>query len=285
MDGMFVKQPTAVPGALQHPKHKIAQILDAEDPSRYDFNIVQANVQGTRVPLTTEHGGVMKSDNPFGKVVQGEEIVYLPGGRSKSTEYAPEWLQMKAQMLSPEETETVPLAPAPDQDREASKILAMAATVSEGEADAQVEQQRRQVQLDALADTKKQRLAEAELKRIMEAAGALTPEKTNTVDNVRHPDILPTSVAESLKIRQHEQLMIKMQGAFGTYKGNCAGIQVEDNLVVLIYAEGTDSFSPPPGPTPFRLSCGKESFDVYFVGIEFELPQFGCSLQVLIRSG
>ena len=262
MDSMFVRRPADIPGSMQHPKHKAAQLLDAEDPSRYDFGILQHSVQGTRVPLTTDQGGILKSDNPFGQIVQGEEIVYLPGGRSKSKDYTPHWIQTKGVAMEKTETdaatesETIPLAPEPDP-------------VAEAEADARVEEQRRRTQIEALEGTKKQRVAEAELKRIMESAGVLTPEKTNTEG----------------KVQARETIRIKMSGVFGSYKGHCFSYQAEDNMVVLIYDSETETFSPPPSPTPFRLSCGKENFDVYFAGIEFELPVFGCSVQVMIRSG
>jgi len=265
MDKMFVQKPQEVPGALQHPKHKIAQVLDAEDPSRYDFDILQDNIQGTRVPLTTDHGGIMKSDNPFGQVVQGQEIKYLPGDRQVTKEYAPTWLQNKPAEVFPmaavPDQDAVPLAPEPEVQPDAE---------AEARADAAVETQRQQVQMEALEGAKKQRLAEDELKRIMVSAGVLTPEKTNTVDKVQP---------------NRETVRVKMSGAFGTYKGHCFAYQVEDNMIVLLYDKDTETFSPPSSPTPFRLSCDKENFDVYFVGIEFELPVFNCSVQVMIRSG
>ena len=267
-DGMFIrKQDQDVPGGMRHPVHKMAQILDAEDPSRYDFGALQHAVTGTRVPLTTEHGGIMKSNNPFGKVVQGEEIRYAPNGRSQSVDYTPTWIQDAIR----EDTgmEVVPLAPEPDPDRGDAE--------AEAKADAQVEAQRRQLQVEAEDAAVVQRAAEEELKRIMAAAEARKP---NTVFKVPTPSAIPSP----LPVLGQEPIRIKMQGAFGTYKGHCFAYQVEDNMVVLIYGADTETFSPPPSPTPFRLSCGKENFDVYFAGIEFELPIFNCSVQVLIRS-
>ena len=159
------------------------------------------------------------------------------------------------------EQDAVPLAPEPEGQPNAE---------AKAKADVEVEDQRQRLQTEALEGAQKQRLAEAELRRIMVSAGVMTPEKTNTEGKVRE---------------SRETVRVKMQGGFGTYKGHCFAYQVEDNMVVLLYDKDTETFSPPPSPTPFRLSCGKDNFDVYFVGMEFELPIFDCSVQVMIRSG
>lgn len=77
---------------------------------------------------------------------------------------------------------------------------------------------------------------------------------------------------------------ITMTGYFGTFRGNYMHLYETADLVVLVYDLNSQVFTPPAKPDVFQLSCKDRSFNVYFAGIEFELPFAACGVQVMVRS-
>lgn len=77
---------------------------------------------------------------------------------------------------------------------------------------------------------------------------------------------------------------VKLSGQFGTSRGKYRFVHKTDGFIVLVYDEDANIFSPPASESTFRLSCNGEEHEVYFAGVEFELPFFKCGVQVMIRS-
>ena len=77
---------------------------------------------------------------------------------------------------------------------------------------------------------------------------------------------------------------VTMSGYFGTFRGNYMYLIETPDLVVLVYDTNSQVFTPPAKADVFQLSCKDRSFNVYFAGIEFELPFAACGIQVMVRS-
>jgi len=105
-----------------------------------------------------------------------------------------------------------------------------------------------------------------------EAARPSIPEPADTDDDLGYDpsDVPPTRV--------------KLSGSFGTSRGMYKYVHITDDFVILIYEEDSNIFTPPSSQETFKLSCNKEEYDVYFVGVEFELPFYKTGVQVMVRS-
>jgi hypothetical protein len=77
---------------------------------------------------------------------------------------------------------------------------------------------------------------------------------------------------------------VLFKGPFGTYRGKYRHIYVNPELIILVYDEDADVYSPRPSGETFTVSAEGQHYEVYFMGIEFEMPCIQGGVQVMIRS-
>jgi len=75
---------------------------------------------------------------------------------------------------------------------------------------------------------------------------------------------------------------VKMEGAFGSYRGKYKRLVLDGRFVVLCYDIDTAVFTPPAGTGAFVLSCAEREMTVHFLGIQFELEELGLGFQVMV---
>jgi hypothetical protein len=311
-DSIFTMAPSNIPeGAMKHSRHSTCAVLDAEDPSAYRFGHSQHDTQGTLVPIPSPNGGIQGSDNPFGKIVVGEEVRFV-NGRQQSKPFTPTWLAdaipkkrssaMSAQaepQLQPQDMSPFPsILDAPDPAAQAAADAEVAAMKEES-------RRRAQAAVDAQAQ------ADAELSDLLSAmnpttAAAPAPPETNRNGDVISPEVwgqmmrapaptvqaapYPTPAAPAADTEDGYDpsdippTKVKLSGSFGTSRGTYKYVHMTGELVILVYDQDANIFTPPASETPFKLSCNGEEHNVYFAGVEFDLPFFECGIQVMIRS-
>jgi len=81
-----------------------------------------------------------------------------------------------------------------------------------------------------------------------------------------------------------KKLRIRMKGDFGSYRGVYTHMEVHGALIVLVYELDESVYTPPVSDISFNISCGQESYAVYFAGIEFELDFLKQGIQIFFKA-
>jgi hypothetical protein len=319
-DSIFTTAPSNIPeGALKSQRHSTCAILDAEDPSAYRFGHSQHDTQGTLVPIPSPNGGIQGSDNPFGKIVVGEEVRFV-NGRAQSKPFTPTWLadaipkKRSSAMSAQAEPQLQPqdMSPFPD-------ILDAPDPAAQAAADAEVAAMKEESRRRAQAAVDAQAQADAELSDLLSAMNPITaaapppgpvqsaPPAMNRNRDVISPElwkqmltafqamqVQTTAPVGSVGVQEPEAdgydprdippTKVKLSGSFGTSRGTYKYVHMTGDLIILVYDQDANIFTPPAAETPFKLSCNGEEHNVYFAGVEFDLPFFECGIQVMIRS-
>lgn len=256
-----------------------SSVISMADPSTaddYTFGAIQGSMTGTVLPRTGRKHELRNSESPFGKIVEGRMFRYVNGELDEGsiTSFRPTHLRDFY----------------PNSDKEPAK-----APVEEVDEDLTEE----------AADLPEESAAEKQLREIMEEAAKHTypveEEETQEVPVPQSVSLKAMSLMVSEAVRtglkeaelekgsdelekdEHEPVKVKMSGSFGSYRGIYEHIYVQGDLVILVYKSDEQVFSPPPREDEFELSCDGNTYEVYFPGIEFELPFTGCGIQVMIR--
>jgi hypothetical protein len=77
-----------------------------------------------------------------------------------------------------------------------------------------------------------------------------------------------------------EVYRVVFKGDFGKFRGKYIGMDIQEELLILTHNSGAAVFSPPSSDQPFKLSCNEDAYQVYFFGIEFEMPDLNIGVQV-----
>lgn len=339
---IFMTAPQAMPeGMTQHTTHKAFAMMDADNPSDYQFNHVQGDgIRGTLVPVPSPNGGIKGSDNPFGKIVMGTETKMI-NGRLQEVPFTPTWLgdairkKKGAQPMAP----PPPPTPMPDPHSQQND-LAFPDLLGENDfaakeaADAKVAEDAAYYKEQARLAVQQQAQAEAELAGLIEEMNrpqarrdpsptqmlpqtapaqdmsriekkaqpggpsiqdmqqfaqmmAMWNQATNSpaASAVKAPDLAPSSEEKlGLDPNEVEPTLVKLSGQFGTSRGKYKYVHITDAFVILVYDEDANIFTPPASESTFKLSCNGSEYEVYFAGVEFELPFYKTGVQVMIRS-
>ena len=278
---VFIKAPASNNGGAPVPGMSAVSILDAEDPSEYSYERAQGSVIGTLLPRARRHGGVQGSSNPYGSIVAGEKITQQ--GREP---FQPRWLEQGGvpttdEVVMPEITSEGIVLESVD---EPSPVETADQKVAE-------EQEEREGEFHEQITRAKD--AEAQLASIMERSTEVStdapPMDVAALCNLLQTQLTgsgmlsaPTTVSAPVQ-EPPPQVRVMMQGGFGTYRGKYLFCYDFTGLIVLVHDLDAPVFSPPPSTDLFNLSCQDSTYDVYFAGIEFELPFAKCGIQVMIR--
>jgi hypothetical protein len=278
---VFIKAPASNNGGAPVPGMSAVSILDAEDPSEYSYERAQGSVIGTLLPRARRHGGVQGSSNPYGSIVAGEKITQQ--GREP---FQPRWLEQGGvpttdEVVMPEVTSEGIVLESVD---EPSPVETADQKVAE-------EQEEREGEFQEQIIRAKD--AEAQLASIMERSIEVStdapPMDVEALCNLLQAQLTGSGVlsaqapASAPPPESAPQVRVTMQGGFGTYRGQYLFCYDFPGLVVLVHDLDAPVFTPPPSTDLFNLSCQDSTYDVYFAGIEFELPFAKCGIQVLIR--
>jgi hypothetical protein len=344
-ESIFVQAPATVPdGMAAHGTHKAFAMMDADNPSDYQFNHTQGEgIRGTLVPVPSANGGIKGSENPFGKIVMGTELRNI-NGVLQEVPFTPTWLgdsikkKKGAQPMAPPPPPTE--MPSPAQPQAATgfpDLLGGGDQAAIDQADAAVvelamaHKARAQVAVNAQAeaDTQLTDLIQSMNNKEAQQAPAQMPQTVAPPVAAPQPQAQPTVSPEMMT--QFNQMMqlwghmqgqpvttqapvappvtppvqaptpqvvpdvgfdpteipptrIKLSGAFGTSRGQYKQVQITDEFIILVYDEDANIFTPPSSEATFKLSCNREEYEVYFAGVEFDLPFYNCGVQVMIRS-
>jgi hypothetical protein len=263
-DGFIKVADTATKGSTSHSAISLA---DPDTADEYKFGALQGSMQGTIVPTTNRKGELRNSPSPFGSIVVGKTYRYKDGELYDSPEeFEPTHLRAYFNS-SDNEAETAPAATSANVPKEVSD-------------------------------------AERQLQAIMDAADHLDIHDAAPGDE--EIDLLPAPalstkamskmIAEAVRVglqadvedtvskEDPEPIRVKMEGSFGSYRGTYSYVYVEDSFVILVYDREAQVFSPPTSAGEFSVTCDGTTYEVYFPGIEFELPFTDCGIQVMIRS-
>lgn len=318
---IFMQAPQTMPaGTMKHDTHRAVAIMDAEDPAAYKFNHLQGSVVGTLVPVPSHNGGIKNSTNPFGKVVMGTETKIIDG-RLQEVPFTPTWLgdsikKKGAQPMAPQPA-PMPMSQNNYQTAEVPFPDLLGEDEAREEADRRVIEQAAMYKQQAMDAVQKQAAAEAELSDLLSAMNsnqvsqAPAPQPQATLPIAQAPQQAPQQPFDMSQFTQMMQMWqnagapkaeeaveedlgynpsevppvkVTLRGSFGTSRSMYKFVEITDQFVVLVYDGDANIFTPPASDTPFKLSCNSEDLDVYFAGVEFELPFFGCGVQVMIRS-
>ena len=293
-DELFVQSPGNSPAAgTPHGTHKAFSILDADDPSAYKFGYTQGRMQGTLVPVSSEHGGIKGSKNHYGKVVTGRTISG-DGHNEESKPFVPGWIdptntnKPSSEDIGPNDLlEDVGVSPRPllDLAPEGEGIDVAADKLA---ADQRVEDMQTARSEEFKSQLVRQREAELELQHILAEASEpmsgqedrgepISPLSQDTIQKALAAIRSPASVASEL-------VQVTLRGTFGSYRGFYSQVYATTELVVLVYDINAPIYSPPPGMDTFHISWQEQQESVYFAGIEFELPFADCGVQVMVKS-
>ena len=265
-----------------------SSVISMADPSTaddYTFGAIQGSMTGTVLPRTGRKHELRNSESPFGKIVEGRMFRYVNGELDEGsiTSFRPTHLRDFY----------------PNSDKEPAK-----APVEEVDEDLTEE----------AADLPEESEAEKQLREIMEEAAKHTyPIEEDEEEYVAEDDKMQeASISQSVSLKamalmvseavrtglreaelekgsaeleqdEHKPVRVQMSGSFGSYRGIYEHIYVQGDLVILVYKSDEQVFSPPPREDELELSCDGNTYEVYFPGIEFELPFTGCGIQVMIR--
>jgi len=246
--------------ALKRHNYRGITMLDTEKPEEYVFGSAQHADGGTRVPLVSRRGGIEGSQNPYGQVVQGHVITCEEDtGFRVVRKLRPAFLDKIEAELSGEldlfEDEAAPDAPLPPE-------LA-APELGEGDMPSTVH--------DGPVEPANI------LGRMMDA---VTPPPAPTMEEAQVAGLQAATFLQPVT----EKVRVKMQGAFGQYKGVYTHLVVDEQFVVLVHDLDDSAFVPPPAREAFSVSCKGEEYSVYYAGINFELPFINAGVQVMVRS-
>jgi hypothetical protein len=260
-------------------------ILDAEDPSEYSYERAQGAVIGTLLPRARRHGGVQGSSNPYGNIVAGEKITQQ--GREP---FQPSWLEQGGvptndEAAMPEITSEGIVLESVDEPSPvdiADQKVAEAQEEREGEFQEQITRSKdAEAQLAFIMERRAEVSTDVSPMDVEALCNLLQAHLTGSgmlsvPDPTSVPDLVPPPVSAP-------QVRVTMQGGFGTYRGQYLFCYDFPGLIVLVHDLEAPVFSPPPSTDLFNLSCQDSTYDVYFAGIEFELPFAKCGIQVMIR--
>lgn len=341
---IFMQAPAAVPdGMAAHTTHKAFAMMDAENPSAYQFNHTQGEgIRGTLVPVPSANGGIKGSDNPFGRIVMGTETRMIDG-RLQEVPFTPTWLgesikkKRGAQPMAPPPAPTEMPSPQGTQAPVGFPDLLGGDQEAIDKADAAVTAQAMEYKEQARVAVEKQAAAETELTDLLQAmnhqeaqrAPEPTPQPTtppvqapqrqpadtvspqmmqqfnqmmqmwNQMQGAQPPSAPPSAAAPAVPVQEPTPMVepavgfdptevaptrVKLSGQFGTSRGQYKFVQITDEFIILVYSDDANIFTPPSSEATFKLSCNKEEYEVYFAGVEFDLPFYECGVQVMIRS-
>lgn len=291
-----------------------------DDPGDYQFNNAIGGVGAvdspfTVVPASREEGAPKGKKHPYGKVVQGRQWVQDGNGGIAQQPWFP---QHMVDEINRRSTDPGVSAAAKDRLRKTAMAKAQAAVpvtdtdqdalqgivipppnsgfpdIDAGlpperaariKADAEVRDGKEMRDMLDKKAVNVQREAEAELAAMYATIGGDIMEEV--VASVPIPGASASSTA-SVGTRMPPEpppsLRVSLSGAFGKLVGMYRSIKVQTNQLVLTYDLEGNLFSPPPSAEPMTVTCGEEVYEVYFAGIEIELPEYGIGLQVMILS-
>jgi len=259
----FIKVSETTPAAGTG--HRAIALADPDKADEYTFGAMQGAMQGTVLPTTGKRGELRKSRSPFGSIVIGKTFRYKNGELYDTPEEF-EPTQLKAYFRGSE-----------TDDEQETTLEELAASDPEEELSA-VEKQLRDI-MDAAKDMD-----------IPEEAPDSTQTPAPTLSTKAMSLMIAEAVQAALRVdKENEEeetpaaKRVRMEGAFGSYRGTYAYVYVEHEFVILVYDTDAQVFSPPKSAEEFSLTCDGITYEVYFPGIEFELPFTDCGIQVMIR--
>jgi len=264
-DGFIKVADTAPKGSTSH---KAISLADPDTADEYKFGALQGSMQGTIVPTTNKKGELRNSASPFGSIVVGKTYRYKNGALDDSPEeFEPTHLRAyfnsadnKTETEQPPSKSTVPKEVS-DAEKQLQAIMDAADHLDVHSDAADVEEELEILPTSALS-------AKAMSKIIVEAVRIGLQANTESTVSKEDP----------------EPIRVKMEGSFGKYRGTYSYVYVEDSFVILVYSREAQVFSPPTSDEEFAVTCDGTTYEVYFPGIEFELPFTDCGIQVMIRS-
>jgi hypothetical protein len=287
---LFIKAPDSNNGGAPVPGMSAVSIMDAEEPSEYGYGRSQGPVIGTLLPRARKHGGVQGSSNPYGSIVTGEKITQQ--GREP---FQPRWLEQDG---VPTNDEVV----MPEITSEGIELESVDEPSPAEEADQKVAEEQEEREGEFQQQIARAKDAEARLASIMERSTEVSTgvplaspppmdvaalcnllQDRLTGSGVLSPPPPTTALPPEASTLSASQVRVTMQGSFGTYKGQYLVCYDFPGLIVLVHDLDSPVFSPPPSADLFNISCQDSTYDVYFAGIEFELPFAKCGIQVMIR--
>lgn len=244
-NGLFVKKEEQEKNSRAHKTYKQFSYVEdvKQEGNDYQFDTMQDGQQGTRVPITSQYGGV-EGGGAYGKVVQGSVITAGPNGEG----FVP--IKPLIPSFAQEEEEPVP---------EHEKVAGQSNHA------------------DAI-----RQLMQAQPQQAVQQPIPQQVPYHHTQPQLTAP---PVDFSQTLPAPEPEPIVeAKLSGPFGSFKGKYTHIIVKEDLLVLVYPEDASVFSPPANGESFKISCQQGDYSVYFVGIEFDLPFIGKSVQVMIRN-
>jgi len=260
------------------------------DPDKYAsqaFNPGSEFGGATVVPRMADFGGVLDPDrSDYGMVVQGQTVSGdASAGTLRTSEFAPDpesWTGKNKRTRSEDELDELAV------EEEAVPESFEVKDAKESEKEEPPKQQEdstsapeRNVgdKLESLLDEMRDnnlRPSREELAESWKGESYLSPiDRPGAMDSQRSkPDLYkPASATKVL-----------FNGPFGTYRGTYRHVYVSPDFITLVYDQDAAVYSPPPADTLFTVSCGDKEYEVYFMGIEFDMPCLDGGVQVMIRN-
>jgi hypothetical protein len=219
--------------------------------------------------------------NPYGKVVLGNTISGdMADGSMQINNFEPDpeaWTKKVAKESAEAEPERTP-----KEKREEPEISENAPVLQFNSPEAPPIEKRAAGGLEEDLDNLMQTLRDNNLTAL---------EKATSDNQVRMQNPVPVDMGRIAGSPVGQQLQnasstvkVLFKGPFGTYRGKYRHVYVNPELVILVYDEDADVYSPRPSDESFTVSAEGESYEVCFMGIEFDMPCIKGGVQVMIRS-
>jgi hypothetical protein len=273
-------------GLAKHHKH--ANFRYAEkgvDGTEYKDGASVAGMEGTVVPTMSPNGGVKGSDNAYGKCIAGHTIRGTADGSGEEVGelFIPAHLEAerrpKEEAVEEPEEEEDDEEPEGDDDEEEEPVVQKKARRKRK---VKTEKDRSQQSINAV-------LAQCTEDEPPPRHEAIFMEPQNIPDN---PMVSDLDEAMTVAIREVDlqnavgdprQHRVEFRGSFGRYRGHYSQVCIDGPFIALVYSLDEATYSPPASDELFTLSCGEDTHEVYFAGVEFTLPFLDSGVQVLIR--
>ena len=84
--------------------------------------------------------------------------------------------------------------------------------------------------------------------------------------------------------RAANQVRVTLQGAFGKARGMYMNVIEQDDLLILVADADAQIFTPALSEDLVKVTYQKQTRQVHYTGIEFEVPSFHCVFQVFVKA-
>jgi len=274
-------------GLSKHHKHPNFKYADkGVNGTQYMDGGATMGMEGTVVPAMSHNGGVKGSDNPYGRCIAGNTIRGSADGKGEVVGelFIPPHLEAQQPTNAEEDAEEEDDDESEDDDDE------------EPEVEEEVKPKkakRRRTPPKASGSTQ-----DLNTKKIDDLLADVTPEEVK----IQHESIftaqqqeprmsdLQSAMASAIReqdihsmVGNSRKYRVEFKGSFGRYRGHYSNICVDGPFIALVYSLDEATYSPPASDELFTLSCGEDTHEVYFAGVEFTLPFMDSGVQVLIR--